>query len=97
MDPGGSECLLKLREAHDIDVDELNHLVALGGATGLVPHHPAHDPENINQYKNWSHLTECSVQTEKIHNSFASKEEHSCKQGQKIVKNENASTGKANM
>lgn len=46
VDPGGSQCLLKLGEAHDIDVDELNHLVALGGATGLVPHDPAHDPEN---------------------------------------------------
>lgn len=46
VDPGGSQCLLKLGEAHDIDVDELNHLVTLGGATGLVPHDPAHDPEN---------------------------------------------------
>lgn len=46
VDPGGSQCLLKLSEAHDVYVDELNYLVPLGGATGLVPHDPAHDPEN---------------------------------------------------
>lgn len=46
VDPGGSQCLLKLGEAHDVYVDELNYLVPLGGATGLVPHDPAHDPEN---------------------------------------------------
>lgn len=46
VDPGGSQCLLKLREAHDVYVDQLHDLVPLGGATGLVPHDPAHDPEN---------------------------------------------------
>lgn len=44
MDPGGSQRLLKLGEAHDVDVDELNHLVTLGGAAGLVAHDLAHDP-----------------------------------------------------
>lgn len=44
VDPGGSKRLLKLGEAHDVNVDELNHLVALGRATGLVPHDLAHDP-----------------------------------------------------
>lgn len=42
--PGGAQGLLELGEAHDVDVDELHHLVALGGAAGLVPHHLAHDP-----------------------------------------------------
>lgn len=44
VDPGGSQCLLKLGETHDVDVDELDHLVTLGGAAGLVPHDSAHDP-----------------------------------------------------
>lgn len=44
MDPGRSQRLLKLCEAHDVDVDELNHLVTLGRAAGLVPHDLAHDP-----------------------------------------------------
>lgn len=44
MNPGGSKSLLELREAHDVDVDELHHLVALRGAAGLVPHDPPHDP-----------------------------------------------------
>lgn len=43
VDPGRSQCLLKLGEAHNVDVDELNHLVALGRAAGLVPHDLAHD------------------------------------------------------
>lgn len=46
VDPGGSQRLLKLGEAHDVYVNELNHLVPLGGTTGLVPHDPAHDPRN---------------------------------------------------
>lgn len=46
VDPGGSQRLLKLGEAHDVNVDELNHLVTLGWATGLVPHDLAHDPED---------------------------------------------------
>lgn len=44
VDPRWSERLLKLGEAHDVNVDELNHLVTLSGATGLVPHYLAHDP-----------------------------------------------------
>lgn len=44
VDPGRSQRLLKLGEAHDVNVDELNHLVTLGRATGLVPHDLAHDP-----------------------------------------------------
>lgn len=42
--PGRSQGLLKLGEAHDINVDEFNHLVTLCWATGLVPHDFAHDP-----------------------------------------------------
>ncbi len=44
VDPGGSQRLFKLGEAHDVDVDELNHFVTLGWATGLVPHDLTHDP-----------------------------------------------------
>ena len=44
VDPGRSQRLLKLGEAHDVDVDELHHLVALRRAAGLVPHDLAHDP-----------------------------------------------------
>lgn len=44
VDPGRSQRLLKLGKTHDVNVDELNHLVTLSGATGLVPHYLAHDP-----------------------------------------------------
>lgn len=44
MDPGGSQCLFKLGEAHDVNVDELNHFVTLRRAAGFVPHDFAHDP-----------------------------------------------------
>lgn len=44
VDPGRSQRLLELGEAHDVDVDELHHLVALGRAAGLVPHDLTHDP-----------------------------------------------------
>lgn len=44
VDPGRPKRLLKLGEAHDVDVDELHHLVTLGRAAGLVPHDLAHDP-----------------------------------------------------
>lgn len=46
VDPWGSQCLLELGEANNVYVDELNHLVPLGGAAGLVPHDPAHNPGN---------------------------------------------------
>lgn len=46
MHPGGSQCLLKLGEAHDVDVDELHYLVTLRRATGLVPHDFTHNPED---------------------------------------------------
>lgn len=45
VNPRRSQCLLELGEAHDVDVDELNHLITLRWATGLVPHNLAHDPE----------------------------------------------------
>ncbi len=45
VDPGRSQRLLKLGEAHNVNVDELNHLVTLCRATGLVAHDLAHDPE----------------------------------------------------
>lgn len=44
VDPGRSQRFLKLREADNVNVDELNHLVTLGWATGLIPHDLAHDP-----------------------------------------------------
>ena len=44
VDPGRSQCLLELGQSHDVDVDELHHLVALCRATGLVPHNLPHDP-----------------------------------------------------
>ena len=44
VDPGGPQCLLELGQAHNVNVDELHHLVPLGGAAGLVPHHSPHDP-----------------------------------------------------
>lgn len=44
MDPGRPQSLLKLGEAHNVDVDELYNLIALSGAAGFVPHHLAHDP-----------------------------------------------------
>lgn len=44
VNPGRPKRLLKLGEAHDVDVDELNHFVTLGRAAGLVPHDLAHDP-----------------------------------------------------
>lgn len=44
VDPGRSQCLLELGEAHDVNVDKLNHLITLSWATGLVPHNLAHDP-----------------------------------------------------
>lgn len=44
VDPGRSQRLFELCEAHNVDVDELHHLVALGRAAGLVPHDLAHDP-----------------------------------------------------
>lgn len=44
VDPGRSQRFLKLCEADNVNVDELNHLVTLGRATGLIPHDLAHDP-----------------------------------------------------
>lgn len=44
MDPRRSQRLLKLRQAHNVDVDELNHFVTLRRATRLVTHDLAHDP-----------------------------------------------------
>lgn len=44
VDPGGSQCLLELGEAHNVNVDELDHLITLSRAAGLVPHNLPHDP-----------------------------------------------------
>lgn len=44
MHPRRPECLLKLRQAHDVDVDELYHFVSLCRTAGLVSHHLPHDP-----------------------------------------------------
>lgn len=44
MDPGWSQRLLKLGEANNVNIDELNHFVTLGRAARLVPHDLAHDP-----------------------------------------------------
>lgn len=44
VDPGRSQRLLELGEAHDVNVDELNYFVTLSRATGLVPHDLPHDP-----------------------------------------------------
>ena len=44
MHPGGPKGFLELGQTHNVDVDELHHLVSQSGAAGLVPHHPPHDP-----------------------------------------------------
>lgn len=43
VDPGWPQGLLELGESNNVNVDELNHLITLSGATGLVPHNLPHD------------------------------------------------------
>lgn len=61
VDPGRPQRLLELGEAHDVNVDELDHLVALGGAAGLVPHDLAHDPgvESVELKSTFSSIQVC--------------------------------------